>query len=166
MNQVASEVTAYSRGGAATEESSSGMRLKYWRHSLEAVAEKPLLGHGAGSWNNEYMRLKGAWQPGVLYAVSDPHQIFLLWAVEGGLLGLCLLCAVLLALWRLAQSFGAPERLTMQTLMLGMVVAGLFNSVPFGIGLGDFFCVGLGILAAFRQDLPASVAANREGQLG
>ena len=164
MNLVASEVNAHLRGVAATADSSSGMRLKYWRHSLEAVAEKPLLGHGAGSWNNEYMRLKGAWQPGVLYSVSDPHQIFLLWAVEGGLLGLCLLCAVLLALWRLAQSFASPERLTMQTLMLGMAVAGLFNSVPFGIGLGDFFCIGLGILAAFKRDLSATVAANREGQ--
>jgi O-antigen ligase len=40
--------------------------------------------------------------------VSDPHQLFLLWAVEGGLLGMALLCATLLALWRYGSSLPWP----------------------------------------------------------
>lgn len=80
----------------------------------------------------------------------DPHQLFLLWAVEGGLIGLALLGASLVALASQARHLGAAEGRSLQALLLGLVVASLFTSSIYGIGMGDFFCVGLGLALAMR----------------
>ena len=164
MALVVKEVTA-SLHGNSQDESSSGMRLAYWRASTQAITEKPLLGHGAGSWNNEYKRLRGTLISGQANPVSDPHQMFLLWAVEGGLLGLALLVMVLAALWRFSDALDANERQSMRALIAALVIAGLFNSVLFGIGIGDFFCIGLGIMVSFSR--PSNLgqgATNRADQ--
>jgi len=150
MTQVVSEVALHRQGSA--QDTSSGTRLVYWRASLEAVAEQPLVGHGAGSWNQTYRRLKGPQVSSLNDTVSDPHQLFLLWAVEGGLLGLALLCAVLAALWRYGNGLAAADRHALQAMVLALVISGLFNSMIYGIGMGDFFCIGLGILAALGRD--------------
>ena len=150
MNQVVSEVALYRQGNV--QDTSSGTRLAYWRASLRAVAEQPLAGHGAGSWNQAYLRLKGPQVSQLNDTVSDPHQLFLLWAVEGGLLGLALLCAVLAALWRYGRGLAANDGHALQAMVLALVISGLFNSMIYGIGMGDFFCIGLGILVALGRD--------------
>ena len=150
MNQVVSEVALHRQG--STQDTSSGTRLEYWRASLQAIAEQPLAGHGAGSWNQTYRRLKGPQASKLNDTVSDPHQLFLLWAVEGGLLGLALLCAVLAALWRYGRGLAANDGHALQAMVLALVISGLFNSMIYGIGMGDFFCIGLGILVALGRD--------------
>ena len=150
MTQVGSEVAMHRQGSA--QETSSGARLEYWRASLQAITEQPLLGHGAGSWNQAYLRLKGPQVSSLYDTASDPHQLFLLWAVEGGLLGLALLCAVLATLWRYGSRLAASDGHALQAMVLALVISGLFNSMIYGIGMGDFFCIGLGILAALGRD--------------
>jgi len=150
MTQVGSEVAMHRQGSA--QETSSGARLEYWRASLQAITEQPLLGHGAGSWNQAYLRLKGPQVSSLYDTASDPHQLFLLWAVEGGLLGLALLCAVLATLWRYGSRLAAADGHALQAMVLALVISGLFNSMIYGIGMGDFFCIGLGILAALGRD--------------
>lgn len=149
MTQVVSEVALHRQGSA--QETSSGTRLAYWRASLSAVAEQPLAGHGAGSWNQAYRRLKGPQVSSLNDTVSDPHQLFLLWAVEGGLLGLALLGAVLAALWRYGSGLAAADGHALQATVLALMISGLFNSMLYGIGMGDFFCIGLGILVSLGR---------------
>ena len=150
MTQVGSEVAMHRQGSA--QETSSGARLEYWRASLQAITEQPLRGHGAGSWNQAYRRLKGPQVSSLYDTASDPHQLCLLWAVEGGLLGLALLCAVLATLWRYGSRLAATDGHALQAMVLALVISGLFNSMIYGIGMGDFFCIGLGILAALGRD--------------
>jgi O-antigen ligase len=140
---------------------SSGQRLFYWQTSLRAIAERPVLGYGPGSWNTQYRRLEGGLsQPGSL-TVIDPHQLFLLWAVEGGLVGLALLCAVLLAIYQRSRQLQVHDARTLQSVLAALVISGMFNSMIFGIGMGDFFCVGLGIcLALVRSQDPTSQPAS------
>jgi O-antigen ligase len=149
-NLVVSEVALHQKGSA--QDTSSGTRLEYWRASVRAVAEQPLAGHGAGSWTQAYRRLKGPQASKLNDTVSDPHQLFLLWAVEGGLLGLVLLCAMLVALWRYGRGLAANDGHSLQAVVLALVISGLFNSMIYGIGMGDFFCIGLGILVALGRD--------------
>jgi O-antigen ligase len=150
MAAVADQVAQYRKG--STQDTSAGTRFEFWRASLRAMAEQPLAGHGAGSWNQAYLRLKGPQVSPLNDTVSDPHQLFLLWAVEGGLLGLALLCAVLAALWRYGRGLAANDGHALQAMVLALVISGLFNSMIYGIGMGDFFCIGLGILAALGRD--------------
>ena len=148
MTQVASEVTAYSQTKAT--DSSSGERLIYWETSLQAIAEKPLFGHGAGSWNAVYRKHLGD-RPAPLTS-DNPHQLFLLWAVEGGIIGMAFLIAVLWSLLAFSKTMVDRDARTLQALVLALVISGMFNSMIFGIGMGDFFCIGFGILLSLRKD--------------
>lgn len=150
MAGVFDQVAQYRQG--STQDTSAGTRFEFWGASVRAIAEQPLFGHGAGSWNQVYLRLKGPQASALNDTVSDPHQLFLLWAVEGGLLGLALLCAVLAALWRHGTQMVVADAGAVRATVLALVISGLFNSMIYGIGMGDFFCIGLGILAALGRD--------------
>jgi O-antigen ligase len=161
MMQVVSEVGAYSQTRAT--DSSSGERLVYWSTSLKAIAEKPLLGHGAGSWNFEYRKLGG--DKLAPPTTDNPHQMFLLWAVEGGLVGVALLISVLWSLLFFSKKLEAQDAQTLQALVLGLVISGMFNSMIFGIGIGDFFCIGFGIiLSLHKKAAPAASPTQHEYQ--
>ena len=147
---VNSEVQTFAHKVDTT--TSSGQRLFYWQTSLRALAERPLLGYGSGSWNAQYRRLEGGKvEPGSL-SVSDPHQLFLLWAVEGGIVGLGLLCAVLVALYRRSLLLELHDARTLQSVLVALIISGMFNSMLFGIGIGDFFCIAFGICLALSQN--------------
>jgi O-antigen ligase len=152
MVLVVHEVQAYAQTGATN--SSSGERLAFWGASVQAIAQRPLLGSGAGSWNHEYLRIGGQNVPQP--TADNPHQLFLLWAVEGGLLGLALLLAVFWSLWAYSTRMEPRDAHTLQAIALALAISGMFNSMIYGIGMGDFFCVGLGILLAMHKHPPPS----------
>ena len=144
MLSVSSEVATYSE--RTVSESSSGVRLYYWHVSVLAAIEKPLLGHGAGSWNHEYRRLGSSKANPMTLSTSDPHQLFLLWLVEGGLVGIGLLVALLLYMLRCSRELEQSEAHILQATIAALFISGMFNSIIFGIGMGDFFCIAIGTL--------------------
>jgi len=141
--KLGQEVASYAEQKEAV--SSTGVRLTFWQTSLSAIAEKPLLGFGSGSWNREYLRLVPVDIPNFRTG-RDPHQMFLLWTVEGGLVGLALLSYTLLALFAHSRSLPQADARSLQAVLAGLVVAGMTTSTIYGIGMGDFFCVTIGIL--------------------
>lgn len=130
--------------------SSSGFRLHAWRRSLEAIADEPLTGHGTGSWTKSVKQIEGANASKVFGngASSNPHQEFLLWGVELGVVGTLLLIFLLSALARDALRTDIPVRRAILSVVAVMVVACLFNSSLYDALIGDFFCVTLGLLLA------------------
>ena len=64
-------------------ESSMGQRYTFWKYSLKLIAEKPLLGHGTGSFAKEYQRIA----IGEQFITENPHNEFLMIGVQLGLLG-------------------------------------------------------------------------------
>jgi len=158
---VYTEVVSFSQQANAV--SSSGLRLQLWKSSLQSYAESPILGHGAGSWNSEFLsQLAKHPNPTVEpnHSSHNPHQLFLLWAVEGGTIGL--LCLIFTLIYVVKNSSYLPRQDTwsLYALLLSLLVASMFNSTIYGIGNGDFFCVGIGILlslaASKRQDRSAT----------
>ena len=140
--------------------SSPGMRLELWHRSLQSLAESPWKGTGVGSWNREFRRQE------VLHANEmpineaskqhhNPHQEYLLWGVEMGLPGILLLCALFVAIYRDSQQLAAPERRALQSVLLALLVACLFNCALHDAMIGDFFCITLGLLLALG--LPVAV---------
>ena len=144
VNQVVQESSVYRQQGSVN--SSSGERLLYWQTSLQAIAERPLLGYGAGSWNHEFRRIVGSTTVQTSMDVDNPHQLYLLWTVEGGLVGLACLLAALAWPLRQARHLASADAWALRTMVCALAVSGLFNSMIYGIGMGDFFCVGLGLL--------------------
>ena len=86
LSMAVAETSAYKTQNDAT--TSSGQRLNFWRRALQAIAEKPLYGHGVGSWNREYRRLENDNPSPVTAQVRNPHQEYLLWGVHLGVGGL------------------------------------------------------------------------------
>ena len=87
--------------------------------------------------------------------LGNPHQEYLLWTVELGVIGTALLCAALYALYRDSRLLETPARRAFQSILAALALACLFNSVLYDALIGDFFCVALGLLLAWRGHTPA-----------
>lgn len=120
--------------GPLKEENSLGFRIDAWQKSVQAVAEKPVWGHGVGTWNQAY-----AAQGGTIPKANDPHQQFLLWAVESGLVGVALFAGFLTLLWRNALALPWSARWCLRSVVAIEVLTGLVNSTLLGAGIGEFF---------------------------
>lgn len=148
---VKSEVSAYS--DESERATSSGVRLTFWKTSVEAIFQKPLMGSGVGSWVTEYNRIEHLKNPShqSLGAQShgNPHQEFLLWGVQLGLGGVLLLFAFAGAVLLDLRKMGRPVARAGQSVLLALGVACLFNSSLYDAYIGDFFCVSLGLLLAY-----------------
>lgn len=131
--------------GQRDRQISTDVRLAFWSTSLQLIAERPVWGSGAGSWNHEYLAHTAVDIPGYRN-IRDPHQMFLLWAVEAGLVGCGLLCVALGSMGMYSKRLPIPDGRSVQAVLIALVVAGLTTSTIYGIGMGDFFCVTLGIL--------------------
>lgn len=127
---------------------SDAWRLNAWHRSLQAIQVAPIVGTGTGSWKSAIAPFQ---QDRFLVIfgtspISNPHQEYLLWGVEFGVLG----CAALLALFGLAardsRQFDTPITLAAWSVLAACAVACMFNSVLYDDLIGDYFCISLGLL--------------------
>lgn len=149
FSAIKTDVSAYSAGiGAAT---SADNRLDFWVGSLEAIAEKPFVGTGVGSWATEYNRIVGLKYPAHkdISVGGNPHQEFLLWGVQLGVGGVVILLAFLGAAMVDFLKVDTPVARAGQSVLAALAVSCLFNSSLYDAHIGDFFCLSLGVLLAY-----------------
>ena len=157
--EVESGIQYFQKSG--TPSSSSGSRIFFWLGSLRLIETSPIHGTGTGSWKKEFNELQHSSSasattngtPGRVH--QNPHQEFLLWGVELGLPGIALFCAVLLTLYRDSRQLETPARRALQSILTALTLACLLNCTLSDALIGDFFCVALGLLLAFRMPLAA-----------
>jgi O-antigen ligase len=154
---VVTESIAFSNGDRSP--TSSGIRLALWHRALQAIQERPLAGHGVGSWNTVYPRLEGKALSPVFAQLHNPHQEYLLWGVHLGLAGIALFLAFLAALVRDARTFQPDIRHATLSLVAIFAVVCLFNSTLFDALIGDYFCFLLAALLALGVLSPPKEAA-------
>ena len=157
---VITESMAYTQGDRAP--TSSGTRLNLWHRSLQAIQEKPLAGHGVGSWRQAYARLEKSEPNPMLSRAFNPHQEYLLWGVHLGLGGIGLLLAFGFAVVRDAAPLRPDIRHATWSLLAILAVVCLFNSTLFDALIGDYFCVLLGLLLALGMLTPPREEAPHE----
>ena len=143
VNMVYSDVVQYQQGDISTNQ---GQRLEFWHRSLQAIQDAPWLGHGVGSWNKTYLEHGGAYP-----TVSNPHQQYLLWAVEAGLVGLMALLLIFWALWRDARHLPRAMAHNLWVVTSVAAVIGLMNCPFFGAGLGEYLLMLMGLLLAIGK---------------
>ena len=132
-------------------QTSAGWRLNAWHRSLEAIQEKPFLGHGVGSWALTVKRIEGKKGASVFGEgnSSNPHQEYLLWGVELGIVGLLLFLLLLFSIAKDALQYSTPIQRSILSVAAVLAVACLFNSVLYDDLIGDYFCITLGLLMAY-----------------
>lgn len=144
----------------STEYTSWGTRSHMIRASLEMVADRPLLGHGAGSWLGEWHK-RG---PQYLSKHVTAHNEYLMIAAQVGLVGLALALLVawkqVRAAWLASPVPGAPALLVWFTVAWG----GLFNVVlrDSAFGLPLLMLAGITMTLVLRAG-PAGRSPNTVG---
>ena len=138
----------------SSELTSMGVRVVIWGNTRELIAEAPLLGHGLGSFAREYPRIAAkngsGWQA---TPSEDPHNQYLYFLAETGVLGLAAFGWWLLAAAR--QPVTGPFRVAGLALLLAWCVTSLFSSHFRTFNEGHMIVMFLGILLAREADLQA-----------
>lgn len=147
---VVAEVQSYAKHPEIETDTSSGVRLRLWGTALAAITQHPLAGSGVGSWTSEYNRLQRQRNPSHkdIEGNGNPHQEYLQWGVQLGVPGMLLLLALFAAVLRDSTTMDTPTSRALQTVVLALAVACLFNSSLYDALIGDFFCVVIGLLMA------------------
>lgn len=145
MSEIKRDVFEYQKGNFNV---SQAQRLDYWAKSLQALQDKPLIGHGVGSWRVNYLRLGGADQ---VNPPSNPHQQFLLWAVEGGFIGLAFLLAIFAMIYRDSRQLDLAAQQALRATLAITILMSMMNCPLFGAGMGEFILLMMGALLATNQ---------------
>ncbi len=106
---------------------SVGERFEYFINSLKLIREHPLLGSGTGSFPAVYAQAVADQN---MLATVNPHNEYLLIAVQIGLIGLASLIYLFYRQWRYAGELAPPfYRDLARGLVLTFIVGCLFNSL-------------------------------------
>ncbi len=123
---------------------SIGLRLEYYRNSIAIVGDRPFAGAGTGSFPRAYAeetKGTGVDQPG------NPHNEYLLIAIQTGLIGLALLLHLFWQQWRLAPRLATPlETHLARGLVVTIALGCLFNSLLLDHTEGLLFAWMTGLL--------------------
>ncbi len=148
--QVVHEVQSYARQTPSATDTSSGIRLTLWHAALTSIGHNPVAGSGIGSWSTVYNQIQHQQNPSHvdIQGNGNPHHEYLLWGVQLGIPGVALLLTLFWAIVRDSQVMDKPASRALQTVVLALAVACLFNSSIYDALIGDFFCVVIGLLMA------------------
>jgi O-antigen ligase len=140
-------------------------RHDFWRVAIDAFGEKPLLGHGAGTYQFSWEQLRSIELP-----VHDAHSLYLeSFAELGALGGLLVLATVGMLLWCAFAAWRAapfPQRERYAVLlaaMLAFAVGAAFDWFWEIAGLGAVFFLAAGVVVAGRC---SQIAADPRRELG
>lgn len=162
VTKIFGETKSFANTHEVGARDSSAFRLNAWYRSAQAIQEAPILGHGVGAWTPTVKRLQGDSATRIFGkgSLSNPHQEFLLWGVELGLMGILLLVALLLCIGKDVLHLPPNIRRATLSVLIAMAVACLFNSALYDDLLGDFFCVSVGLLLALGVRTAQSSAST------
>jgi O-antigen ligase len=137
------EVKSYDQ---AKEVTSMGIRMVFWKNTLEMIREQPLLGYGTGAFGTAYDR-KIEDRTGVAATpAGDPHNQYMKITAENGLVALLVFLGFLVAAAR--QRCAAPYRMIGLCVLASWCATSLFNSHFSTFNEGNFIYAWLGIMLA------------------
>lgn len=142
VSLVIEEVQAYDSADAAT---SSGLRLEFWKKSLEFVRAAPLVGHGTGSIADQFRRAAKGQSGAAAVASVNPHNQIFAVAIQLGLLGTAVLVAMWAAHAALFRGSGLAAWIGL-VVVVQNVVSSFANSHLFDFAHGWFYVFGVGVV--------------------
>ena len=117
------DARSFASGGQV---SADGVRLGMYRATLDLIADKPLTGHGIGTWIEHYRdRIKGTEIP----MHSTPHNDYLLYLSEMGMIGLAALLGIWAVQMSLVRQLAQPMSGRLVVLCAAMAIGTMFNAL-------------------------------------
>ena len=145
------EITQFETQNKTT---SMGVRLEFYRRSIELISQRPIAGFGVGSVRSEFERLASTQSGARATMASNPHNEFFLMGVQLGLIGVALFVWFLVTVGKECQRLIEPARGIANGYLFAFVVGCLANSLLLNFTEGNLFVFLIGILiaAAPRRD--------------
>jgi O-antigen ligase len=140
VTHIATELDGSS---APANETSAGLRLGFWKMSLNIVRDAPLLGHGTGS-TEAMLAQRAAADPTAPAGATNPHNQVLAIAIPLGLFGVVLLLAMWIAHLRMFLHPGHAAWIGLSVVAQNCI-SSLFNSHLFDFTQGWLYTFGVGV---------------------
>jgi O-antigen ligase len=132
-------------GAGRGDETSTGLRMNYYKTTAAIVREHPVLGVGTGGFVSAYReKIRGTNLP----ESNNPHNQYLLTAAQLGAVGLLALIAMLVVMWWQAGRMEPAARIAARGLVLTIAVGSLLNSFLIDHAEGLLFAWMAGVLFA------------------
>lgn len=133
------------RGGSET---STGLRMNYFRTTAAIVREHPFIGVGTGGFVPAYRaKIAGTQLP----ESNNPHNQYLLTSAQLGIVGLLALLGVFGVMWWQARRLESAPRMAARGLVLAIAVGCLLNSLLIDHAEGLLFAWMAGVLFSSRR---------------
>jgi O-antigen ligase len=135
---------------------SIGVRLEYWKKSIEFIAMTPMVGHGTGTIATLFQQSASGHADVAVLVTGNPHNQIFAVAIQLGFIG----TLALIAMW-IAHLALFDENMLFAwfglVIVVGNIVSSLFNTHLFDFTHGWLYVFGIGItggavLSRTRQD--------------
>jgi O-antigen ligase len=146
---------------APANETSAGLRVGFWKMSVNIVRDAPLLGHGTGS-TQEMLAQRAAADPTAPVGATNPHNQVLATAIPLGLFGVVLLLAMWVAHFRMFLHPGHAAWIGLSVVAQNCI-GSLFNSHIFDFTQGWLYAFGVGVAGGVMLRSPVHV--GEQGKL-
>ncbi|KRR07165.1 ligase [Bradyrhizobium valentinum] len=138
-------VSDYQRYKQENLPTSVGLRLEYWRKSLQFFAASPVVGHGTGSTLGQFQRAaSGEADRATAQIIGNPHNQTLAVAVQWGAAGIIVLYAMWFAHLRLFRGEGLVAWIGLLVVVQNIFTS-VFNSHIFDFHEGWMYVLGVGV---------------------
>ena len=144
------EVQVYRTEHAAT---SSGLRLEYWKKSIEAIPKSPIIGFGTGSIPE--VLAESATSDGMSFGTVNPHNQIFVVAIQLGLIGTIALLAMWAAHIALFSGNGLVDWIGLAA-VVQLVGSSLFNPHLSDFSQGWLYVFAVGVLGGMVQGREAA----------
>jgi O-antigen ligase len=141
-----SDLQAYKPEGEIT---STGFRIDFWQESLAFIQAAPVFGHGTGSVESLFRRAAVGKSGIAGVPTSNPHNQIFAVAIQLGLVGTLILCAMWFAHLRLFMGPG-PIAWFGTVIVVQNIIGSLFNTYLFDFTEGMIYFGFVGALGGAR----------------
>ena len=123
----------------AAETDSIQLRLNFYKHSWLLWQQQPWIGSGTGSFSQRYAQQEPT------HPTTNPHNEYLMMAVQWGIIGVGLFSWLLYQLWSFARQLPQPQQHMAQGLFVTIAIGCLVNSLFLDFTEGHVFAYLIGI---------------------
>lgn len=130
---------------ASTAKTSAGLRLEFWKKSVEFVTTAPVIGHGTGTIATLFRRSAVGHAGLAAEVTGNPHNQIMAVAIQLGLVG----TLALISMWIVHLTLFCERTLVGWyglIIVVSNVVGSLFNSHLFDFSQGWLYVFGVGML--------------------
>ena len=142
--RTATIMSQYQEYATSNEPTSVGLRLEFWRKSLQFWAEAPLIGQGTGSVRSLFAASAAGQTGASAEVIANPHNQTLYTAVQWGALGVIILYGMWLSHLLLFRGTTLAHWIGLLVVVQNFLTS-MFNSHLFDFVPGWIYVLGVGV---------------------